>query len=152
MRKLIIPVTIFIAIAMYSSFSTGCKKIIEKKMEEAQDSIIRAVIDGSWYVSNFKHNGADSTAKFNGWIFKFYNDNNVKTSKAYRLGNDTLYGTWNGDINTYTFTAKFNTTPPLPLDKIEGTWLVTSVPSNIKGSFNKLVNGAVVSEMTLTKN
>jgi hypothetical protein len=60
--------------------SLSCKKAVE---EQYNDIIKKLMTDGSWVVTNFTENTTTITSSFNGWVFKF-NDNNTVTATQSR--------------------------------------------------------------------
>ena len=133
---------VFIAICIV--LNIGCKKAVEVAKQEA---VVDAITDGIWIVTNFKQGSVDITASFSGWEFQYLPDGK---SLANKTGNSTVNGTWLGNSLNFTFTANFSTTPPIPLDKVAGTWTVTRAVSTNKASYAKTEAG-VLYEMDLTK-
>jgi hypothetical protein len=140
MKKILVTVLAFSAILSLSS----CKKAIEAAQEQA---VVNAITDGVWYISKFTEGGTDITTSFAGWEFVFYSNG---TSAGNKTGNATVTGTWSGDANTLSFTTAYTTTPPAPLPKTAGTWLVTRAVSTTKGSYARTASG-VTYEMEMTK-
>lgn len=94
---------------------TGCKKIIEKKKE---DALVKAMVDGQWAITSFVHNGNNITTDFAGYKFQYYED---KTVDAIKNGNVETTGDWDGDVSTMTTWASF-TGVSAPLSHINGSW------------------------------
>jgi hypothetical protein len=140
MKKLFI----FIVAASTMLSFTGCKKALEAAKEK---EIVNAITSGSWYVSKFVEAGTDITTNFSGWDFTYYDNG---TSVANKTGNSTVPGTWSGDATTFSFTAAFTSTPPAPLEKLAGTWLVQIVSSDTKASYARTTAG-VEYKLELTK-
>lgn len=114
----------------------GCKKVIEKKKE---DALIEAMTDGQWAITSFVHNGNTITQNFSSYTFQYYDD---KTVDAIKNGSVDKTGTWDGDISTMTTWANFdNVTAPLSL--INGSWHIDNstwthvVASQTNGSETK---------------
>jgi hypothetical protein len=142
MRRRFFSLIVFcVAITLFAS----CKKAIQAAEEQ---QVVNTLTSGTWYISNFTQNGADSTAAFSGWIFQFF-DNSTNTATK---GSAIYSGTWSGNSANYTFTAAFNTTPPSPLPKIAGTWTVTKVISDSKSQFARTETGGNAYTMEMTKN
>lgn len=97
---------------------TGCKKTVENVQE---DLVIKAMTDGQWGVTSFTLNGADITASFSAYRFKYYSN---KTVDAINSGSVEKTGTWDGDANSMTTYANF-TAPAYPLSLINGSWHIT---------------------------
>lgn len=108
---------IFTLLLLSFSFA-GCKKTIEKVQE---DLVIKAMTDGQWAITNFVLNGNNITSDFSTYRFKYYSN---KTVDAIKSGVVEKTGTWDGDAATMTTSANF-TTPPYPLDLINGSWQIT---------------------------
>lgn len=97
---------------------TGCKKLIEKK---AEDAILNAMTSGDWIVKSFTSNGTDMTADFSPYQFRYFTNYTVD---AINNGSVEKTGTWQGDANAMTISANFtNATNPLLL--LNGTWQIT---------------------------
>ncbi len=137
---------VFIAIFAFSTILSlaGCKKAIEAAQEQV---VVNAITDGVWYISKFTEGGTDITASFAGWEFIFYSNG---TSVGNKTGNATVTGTWSGNASTLSFVTAYTNTPPAPLPKTAGTWLVTRAVSTTKGSYARTESG-VVYEMEMTK-
>jgi len=100
-----------IALALLS----GCKKQIQNIQE---DLVIKAMTDGQWVVTSFTRNGSNITTDFSSYKFKYFSN---KTVDAIKNGTVEKTGVWDGNANTMTTYANF-TTPPYPLDLINGSW------------------------------
>lgn len=134
-----------VLICIFSVVNTGlsCKKAIQEKYE---DAIIQMMTSGAWKITSFKEGGTDITASFNGYISNFYDDKTMKATN----GTVTYTGTWNGDINSQTFTANF-TNAAEPIVKLNGTWSILSSSTESVGKFIQDKNG-ITYQMELTKN
>lgn len=93
----------------------GCKKAVENIQE---DLVIKAMTDGQWKITSFTQNGANITADFALYQFKYYSN---KTVDAIKNGTVEKTGTWDGDASAMTTWANF-TSPPYPLNLINGSW------------------------------
>jgi len=93
----------------------GCKKAIEQKQE---DLVIKAMTDGQWGVTSFTLNGANITADYASYKFKYYSN---KTVDAIKNGTVEKTGQWDGNASNSTTWANF-TGVVYPLDLINGTW------------------------------
>jgi hypothetical protein len=140
MKKL----SLFIIAASTLLGFASCKKAIEAAKEQA---VVNAITSGVWYVSKFVEAGTEITTSFSGWEFTYYDNG---TSAANKTGNSSVPGTWSGDAATFTFTAAFTSTPPTPLEKLAGTWLVQIVSSDTKASYAR-TSGGVEYKLELTK-
>lgn len=107
-----------IAILLVTFFAIGCKK---KKEDTQLDLVILAMTDGQWAVTSFVQNGNNITADFSAYKFKYYSN---KTVDALKNGVTEKTGTWDGNASNMTTSANF-TTPPYPLDLINGNWQIT---------------------------
>ena len=135
----------FLVLCLLALVTTGtpsCKKAIEQQYE---DIVKKLMTDGSWTVTRFTENGVDITPSFNAWICKFY-DNNTMTATQ---GSTVQSGTWQSNFSAQTITAQFAGTVGDPLQKINGTWNITST-SATKGGFSQTKSG-VPYTMELTK-
>jgi len=106
------PLLIFI---LLTSFFSGCKKSIEKIQE---DMVIKAMTDGVWKITSFTLNSTNITSDFTNYRFKYYSN---KTVDAINSGIVENTGTWDGNANTMTTSANFNS-PGYPLSLINGNW------------------------------
>jgi hypothetical protein len=96
----------------------GCKKIIEKK---AEDAIMTAMTDGQWVITSFTTNGSDITADYTGYKFQYFRDYTVT---AIKNGTVERTGSWQPDAPNMNISANFpNATYPVSL--ISGTWHIT---------------------------
>ena len=96
-------------------FFSGCKKLIEKK---AEDAIINAMTSGQWVITSFSQNSTDITSSFTGYKFQYYSN---KTVDAIKNNMVEKTGTWDGNASTLTISANFtNVTEPLLL--LNGNW------------------------------
>jgi hypothetical protein len=95
--------------------STGCKKFIEEKKE---DALMKIMTDGEWKITSFVYNGSNITPDFDSYKFKYFED---KTVDAIKNGTVETKGSWDGDVNTMTTWANF-TGVPAPLIHINGSW------------------------------
>ncbi len=99
-------------------FLTGCKKIIEKK---AEDAIVKAMTDGQWIITTFTTDGADITSDFAPYKFQYFANNTVD---AINNGTVEKTGSWQGDVNAMNISATFpGAVNPLLL--LNGTWHIT---------------------------
>ncbi len=96
----------------------SCKKQVQKVQE---DLVILAMTDGQWVVTTFTLNSNNITADFSSYKFKYYSN---KTVDAIKSGTVEKTGTWDGDASNMTTSANFST-PPYPLDLINGNWQIT---------------------------
>jgi hypothetical protein len=96
----------------------GCKKVIEKKAENA---IMKAMTDGQWVITSFTSNGSDITSTFSGYKFQYFSNYTVDAIKNGTVENT---GNWDGDASTMNISASFpNATNPILL--LNGTWHIT---------------------------
>ena len=108
----------FAIIILSCSCLMGCKKIIEKK---AEDAIMKAMTDGQWVITNFTSNGTDITADFTAYKFQYFQNYTVN---AIKNGTVEKTGTWHGDANTMNISADFpGAVNPILL--LNGTWHIT---------------------------
>lgn len=94
--------------------SISCKKYVEKQKEEIAMDIIT---NGYWKVEYYTEDAIDMTAAYNGYEFKF-NDN--ETLNAIKPGS-TLPGTWKANIADYSITTDFPGSA-LPISSLNGLW------------------------------
>lgn len=94
---------------------SACSKTVEEKQ---QDLVIQAMTDGQWGVTSFTLNGANITADFATYKFKYYEN---KTVDAIKSGSVEKTGQWDGDASTMTTWANFSGAVH-PLDLINGSW------------------------------
>lgn len=107
-----------IIILIVTATVISCKK----KEEDAQlDLVILAMTDGQWAVTSFVMNSNNITTDFSAYKFKYYAN---KTVDAIKSGITEKTGTWDGNASTMTTSANFST-PPYPLDLINGNWQIT---------------------------
>jgi len=115
---------------------SGCKKAIENIQ---QDLVVKAMTDGQWVVSSFTINGANISADFSTYKFKYYSN---KTVDAIKNGTVEKTGTWDGNATTMSTSASFSN-PVYPLILINGTWHIDNnswtyvVASQLNGSDTK---------------
>lgn len=96
----------------------GCKKIIEKKAENA---IMKAMTDGQWVITSFVSDSTNITSDFSAYRFQYFDNYTVD---AIRNGTVENTGNWEGDVQAMNISASFpNATNPLIL--LNGTWHVT---------------------------
>jgi hypothetical protein len=107
-----------IIIILFIAPFISCKKQVEKIQE---DLVILAMTDGQWAITSFTLNSNNITTDFTNYRFKYYSN---KTVDAIKSGTVEKTGNWDGDANAMTTSANF-TTPPYPLDLINGTWQIT---------------------------
>jgi hypothetical protein len=101
---------------IFLTLSIGsCKKAIEKKQET---TILKAMTEGQWVITNFTRNNATITPDFSPYQFKYYDN---KTVDAINNGTVEKTGSWNGDINTLSIFANFSNAA-YPLTLINGSW------------------------------
>src|SRR5678815_1292014 len=98
----------------------GCKKVIEKKAENA---IMKAMTDGQWVITSFISDGSNVTNDFSAYRFQYFDNYTVDAIKNGTVENT---GNWDGDVSTMNIMASFpNATNPLLL--LNGTWHVTDI-------------------------
>jgi hypothetical protein len=106
-------------IVMAISVLASCKKLVEKK---AEDAIMKVMTDGQWVVTSFTSNGSDVTTDFSGYSFQFFDDYTVK---AVKNGTVAQTGTFQGDVSAMTISSNFpNAVNPLLL--LNATWHITN--------------------------
>ena len=108
----------FIAFLCLALFMGSCKKAVQNIQE---DLVIKAMTDGQWKVTSFTLNGNNITTDFTNYRFKYYSD---KTVDAINNGSLEKKGNWDGDANSMTTSANFNS-PVYPLNLINGSWTIT---------------------------
>ena len=98
-------------------FVTGfaCKKKVD---EVKMDLVVQAMTDGRWKMTSFSRNGVDISADFTNYRFKYYSN---KTVDAINNGTVEKTGTWDGDANSMSTSANFNSAV-YPLQLINGSW------------------------------
>ena len=106
---------LFLASLLFLPFLFSCKKSIN---DVKQSIVMAAIVNGRWYVSEYKVNTTDVTAEFAGYEFQFYNNGNVDGIK----GSSTVTGTWSGDANNLTITSAFPASAGQPLTRLNGVW------------------------------
>jgi len=136
-KYLTILILAFVAVTSFS----GCKKAIEKKIEE---QAIMLMTDGSWLITQFTEGGSDITSQFNGWEFTFKTDFTMTGAK----GATTVNGTWSYNYASKTITT-YSASPVSPLEKLNGSWLNTISHQN-DGTFTRTA-GTVSYLMQITK-
>jgi hypothetical protein len=96
----------------------GCKKIIEKKAENA---IMKAMTDGQWVITSFVSDSTNITSDFSAYRFQYFDNYTVDAIKNGTVENT---GNWEGDVQAMNISASFpNATNPLIL--LNGTWHIT---------------------------
>jgi hypothetical protein len=128
--------------AFVVSGGTSCKKAVE---QQYQDLLKKLMTDGSWVITKFTENGVDITTSFNAWVCKFH-DNNTMTATQ---GTTVKSGTWQSDLSAQTIGAQFDAGVGDPLQKINGTWNITSTSATV-GKFAQ-TKGGISYTMELTK-
>jgi hypothetical protein len=106
-----------LALFLLITLSVSCKKVIERKKEQA---VIDAITNGTWLVELYSENGLVRTGDFKGYEFKF---NENETLNALRAGS-TIPGTWKADVAQYSITTNFPSATD-PLKKLNGVWKLT---------------------------
>jgi hypothetical protein len=104
-------------ILLFCVFSISCKKAIEKKKEQI---VLDAVTNGLWVIELYSEDGITMTTLFNGYEFKF---NENETLAALKLGAATQ-GTWKTDISQYSITTNFPGATE-PLSNLNAIWKLT---------------------------
>lgn len=94
----------------------SCKKLIEKKAENA---VLSIMTNGYWYVSGYKQNDSDITASFSGYLFKFDANNTVTGTKS----NISVTGQWAANIANRTITSNFPGAAD-PVGLLNATWTI----------------------------
>jgi hypothetical protein len=122
--------------------SVSCKKAVE---EQYNDIIKKLMTDGTWFVTGFTENGTTITSSFNGWVFKFNDNNTVTATKVASVQS----GTWQSNVTSQTIAAQFAATVGDPLVKLNGTWNITTSTATV-GNFTQTKSG-VPYTMELTK-
>lgn len=136
----------FISVLIVGIFlvvSPSCKKAIEQKY---QDIVTQMMVDGTWTVTKFTEGSADVTSSFNGWVFKFNDNNTVNCT----LGTTVQTGNWSSSVSTQTISAQFPSSVGDPLQKLNGTWAIANSTTTV-GRFTQTKNG-IYYTMELTKN
>jgi hypothetical protein len=113
--------------------------------QQYQDLLKKLMTDGSWVITKFTENGVDITTSFNAWVCKFH-DNNTMTATQ---GTTVKSGTWQSDLSAQTIGAQFDAGVGDPLQKINGTWNITSTSATV-GKFAQ-TKGGISYTMELTK-
>lgn len=124
----------FIALlAALSLLTPSCKKAVEEKQEDLLMSII---VSGVWVVESFTENGTSVTAAFSGYEFKFERNGTVTGT----LSGVNTSGTWSGSTATNSITSNFPTAGA-PLNKLNGTWIITDAGLNYVKAVNNNTSG-----------
>lgn len=106
----------------------GCKKAIQNAQE---DFVVNLITNNLWVVTLYSENGANQTALFDGYDFKFNKDLTVFGRKT---GQADAAGTWKGDATAMTITSGFPN-GPAPLTKLTGVWNITKTTlTSVKSS------------------
>src|SRR5438128_10690985 len=121
----------FLMLCLVAFFIVGapsCKKAVEQQYD---DILKKLMTDGSWIITKLTEDGVDITASFNAWVCKF-NDNNTMSATQ---GTTVQTGTWQSNITAQTISAQFAASVGDPLQKINGTWAITSTSATV-GKFS----------------
>ncbi len=108
-------VRIFIVI-MFLSAGFSCKKFVEDKKEEA---VMSFITNGYWKVQSLEIDSVSITTDFEGYKFKFNDDETVDAIKP----TETTRGTWIGNLTDYSITSEFASAGD-PLQKLNGRWVI----------------------------
>jgi hypothetical protein len=135
-------ILILTLMSLFMFTSMSCKKAIE---EQYDDVLKKLITDGSWVITKFTEGGTDITGSFGGWICKFYDNNTLTATQATNVQG----GVWQSNTASQTITAQFYASVTAPLDKINGTWTITSTSATV-GKFSQTKAG-VAYTMELTK-
>lgn len=92
----------------------------------AEKKIIEIMVDGQWVVTQFTIDGADQTALFSSYRFKYHSN---MTVDAVVNGTIQATGNWGGDVSTRSTWATF-TGADVPLIYLNGSWLITNNTNN----------------------
>jgi hypothetical protein len=111
-------IALFMAFAVIIFFSFSCKKAIE---QQQKNIIMNAMVNGRWYVEQYKENTTDVTGDFLGYEFQFYENGNVDGIKNTIIKT----GTWTTDISNYTISAAFPADASDTLKRLNYTWKIT---------------------------
>lgn len=121
------------------SFATSlsCKKEVEAQYD---DILKKLIVDGSWVITKFTEDSTDLTPSFNGYIYKFH-DNNTMTA-TYGTGStaSVLSGIWSTNITAQTISAQLAGPVGDTFAKLNGTWKITSSSATV-GKFSQTKNG-----------
>jgi len=97
-------------------FSTSCKKVIEKKV---QDMVMDAITHGEWIVEQYHEGDNNLSNQFLNYSFKFNSNGTLKST----VNGTVTDGTWAPNTSNYTINADFPTAVD-PLKKLNGTWKI----------------------------
>ena len=99
------------------TLSFSCKKAIERKKEQI---VIDAITNGVWFVEYYAEAGLVKTGEFEGFEFKF---NENETLNALKAGT-SVAGIWKADVAAKSITTNFPDATD-PLKKLNSEWLLT---------------------------
>jgi hypothetical protein len=105
-----------VAILLCTAAFISCKKTMEEK---ARDLLMEAITDGIWSVTGYTYDTTEITHEFEGYDFIFRTDQSMIVVK----GNDTLRGTWEGDIYARSIKTECSSAGD-PVRKINGEWII----------------------------
>lgn len=117
MRKLFTPKLALAALIICIIHFHCVKKKVEEKVN---DIVVRAMVSGKWYIVRFEELGAETTAQYAPYEFKFNEDGSVQGIGA----GETIEGTWEGDFLKKKIAASFPDGAD-PLENITGEWNIT---------------------------
>ena len=123
---------------------TGCD-CNKPPLPVVEDALVQIMTDGEWSITNFSEGTSSYTQEYAGWRFKFYSTP-TKTVDAKLNGSLVYTGTWDGSVNTMTFTANFPAATT-PVNRIIGTWNVSATGSRVVDA--TMTVGSVVKVMKL---
>jgi hypothetical protein len=133
---------LFFSLIAFFLMGASCKKAVEQQYD---DILKKLMTDGTWIITKFTENGTDITPSFNAWICKFNDDNTVTATQ----GVTVKTGTWQSNITAQTIFAQFPSSVGDPVQKLNGTWSITSTSATV-GKFAQ-TKGAIPYTMELTK-
>ncbi|MBO9632717.1 MAG: hypothetical protein J7578_06330 [Chitinophagaceae bacterium] len=127
--KKIVPLILLLVAA-----TTGCKKMIDKKIESI---LMEAITSGTWYIEQYRENATDITSTFSEYEFRFQRDGTVQ---GLRSGLAPDNGTWSGNVQNASISASFPSAAD-PLKKVNGLWKITDSYMNYVEAEMNVQNG-----------
>jgi hypothetical protein len=120
--------SMLLAILLLATTLSGCKKAVDKAVENAAYEIIT---NGRWSIIKMEKGTTSLLAEYASYEFQFYKGGVVT---AYLTGSPNTNGTWLGKEDVLAIESNFPGVDN-PLKRLNGTWLITGATEvSVKGT------------------